>query len=195
MWVIGPGTGFPAATCRCSPILADRTLGTSGARLDARLLLYGHATFINGEMIVMAQELVVKERVRQYLTDLLGSVEVDNDGDFHFQMKSTRVFVGVTAWGDDETVVRITAPVLLGAPASPELFRYVATHADDYVFGHLCAEEGDEGVIVLLAHRLLGDTLDPPELKNAVGGIAVTANNLDDDLVDLFGGSVFHPDA
>jgi hypothetical protein len=139
------------------------------------------------------QLLVFKDKVQRYLTNLVGTVEVTADGRFTFHDGSTQVFVTCSMWAQDKTVASIMAPILLGVPATPELFEYIATNASRYLFGHLSALRDDDGTIgVLLTHELLGDFLDPDELKIAVGSVALTANDLDDEMKARFGGKRFH---
>lgn len=139
-----------------------------------------------------ANVLEVKDRVQRLLVDFVGPVQVDSDGDFTFRMGSARVFIRVVPHGRDaqNTVVSIMSPTNLRVPPSPELFRYVATTG--YVFGDLMAIEREDGVYVHLSHNLLGDFLDPDELKWAVGAVASTADDVDDEIHDKFGGSRFH---
>lgn len=135
--------------------------------------------------------LELRERVRYILTEALGSVEVDRDGDFSFPYESTRVFIGVRPFGSDGSVIVIDAPLVFGATAGPELYEWVALHANDYVLGHLGCELRDDGALVLFSHRLLGDFMDPQELMQAVAAVAGTANRLDEEVMVLFGGERF----
>ena len=133
-----------------------------------------------------------RDRVRYILTDLLGTVEVDRDGEFSFRHDSARIFVGVRPF-DEGTVVEVRAYTNIGVPPSPELFEYVALNANAYVFGHLGAFEDGEGeIVVIFSHRLLGDYLDPEELKVAVAAVASTADEVDDEIQERFGGRLFH---
>jgi hypothetical protein len=139
--------------------------------------------------------LLLKDKVQRYLADLIGSVELIPDGAYSFQTGSARVFVRCTPWGSDSTIVSVTCPILFECPASPELYEQIATHADDYLFGHLSATVQDDGtVMVMFTHTLLGDFLDPEELKHAVGALVTTADQLDDELQARFGGKRFHDD-
>jgi hypothetical protein len=141
------------------------------------------------------QLLLLKDKVQRYLADLVGSVQLTPDGAFTFQLGSTRVFVICQARTPEMTTVKIVAPVLIGCAASPELFEHIALHADDYMFGHLSAERAEDGTIgVYFTHILLGDFLDPEELKGAVGRVATTADEIDDELKTRFGGRRFHDD-
>ena len=134
--------------------------------------------------------LELRERVRYVLTDKLGSVEVDRDGDFSFPFESTRVFISVRPFGAG-AVIAIDAPVVFGAEPGPDLYEWVATHANDYVIGHLGCELQEEGALVLVSHRLFGQFLNPEELLAAVAAVAATADKLDDELKARFGGERF----
>jgi hypothetical protein len=133
----------------------------------------------------------MRDRVRYILTDLLGPVEVDRDGEFSFRHDSARIFVGVRPF-DEGTVVEVRAYTNIGVPPSPELYEYLALNANAYVFGHLGAFEDEGGMVVIFSHRLLGDYLDPEELKVAVAAVASTADEIDDEIRDRFGGRLFH---
>jgi hypothetical protein len=135
----------------------------------------------------------VKEKVQRYLLEVLNRVEVDRDGDFTFRQGSARMFISVASLGETSTAVRIVAPIINDAPASPELFRYIATDGS-YRFGHLTCEEKDGKLSILFVHSLLGDFLDPDELKLAVFLMARTADELDDQIKTKFGGRTFHED-
>ena len=145
----------------------------------------------------MSSVLNVKDKVQRYLLDLGVRPEVTEDGGWTFRNGSARVFVRVREQqlGDDSsrTLVDLSAPVLFGVSPTPELWEYVALNADNWIFGHLWAAKDDDGnVTLILSHRLLGDFLDPEELKSAVAGLAITAEEVDDKLAEQFGGRRFH---
>lgn len=139
----------------------------------------------------MASVAATRDRVQGMLTDLLGTVEIDSEGDFTFRNESARLFLRVVPWGEGESVLSIRAFTNMGVPSSPELFRFVAMH-DKYVFGHLSATEEDGEVTVSFDETLLGDFLDPKELETAVFAIALGANDVDDEIKSRFGGRTFH---
>jgi len=136
-----------------------------------------------------------RERVQSYLTSIFGRVEVDAGGLFTFQSGSTRVFVGVVPHPSNlATVVRVFAIMVSGAKLSPELYEYVARGTDRWVFGHVVVHLDDEGTgRIVFITSLLGDFLDQQELTYAVAAVAQAADEMDDELVALFGGTVFHP--
>lgn len=140
----------------------------------------------------------LREQVRQILTGAFGNVSVDGDGDYSIRNESARIFIRCYEQqlsGDStRTLVLVWSIVLSDVPPSPELFRHIATLGSDYVFGHLHCREHEGSVMVNMSHKLLGDYLDSEELIATVVGIAVTANELDEELQGRFGGSRFHED-
>ena len=137
------------------------------------------------------QVAIVKEKVQRFLLEVLNTVAIDRDGDFTFREGSTRLFISVQPFGEASASVRIVAPIISEAPASPELFKFIATDGS-YKFGHLTCQEKGGKVSILFNHTLLGDFLDPDELKLAVFLMARTADELDDEIVKKFGGRTFH---
>lgn len=130
----------------------------------------------------------VRDRVQRMLARLLGGVQVGADGEFSFPFETTRVFVRVDPWQDQWTVVSVYAITNLGVPPSPELYKFLATE-DRWWFGHVSAAEEEDGtLLVTFRHTLLGDFLDPEELRIAVGTVAVTADEIDDEIRNRFGG-------
>jgi hypothetical protein len=138
--------------------------------------------------------LVLKDKVQRFVTNAFGTVQIAPNGMLTLQTGSARVFVECRAWGDTgKSLVQVRAPVLHECPASPELYQHIATHADDFLFGHLSAQAEEGGnVTVWFTHTLLGDYLDPEEITVAVGGVAATADKIDDELKTRFGGKRFH---
>lgn len=144
----------------------------------------------------MADVELTKRKVEAYLANLAPSVTIDESGAYSARSGSSRVFVRVVPHPDGEsTMVYVFAPLVEGATLSPELYEYVATDAST-VFGTLLVIKDDESTGgIILRHSLLGDFLDAAELEYAVGGIAASADELDNDLAARFGGEVFHPEA
>lgn len=136
--------------------------------------------------------LQTKEKVQRFLTDLVERVGIDKDGDFHFRHGSAHIFVRVSEWHDEETLVRVWAPMNIGITPTPEFYRYIALEGSNYLFGRLDAIEEEGKVNVYFAHMLLGTYLDPEELKSVAAVVAKTADELDNTIKERFGGSVFH---
>lgn len=134
-----------------------------------------------------------RAKVQRYLTQNFTDVNVDKEGDYSLRHGSSRLFVKTrTRDTADFTWVTLEVPLLFEVPDTPAVFEYVALHADDYIFGHLSAYRGEKGITVYFTHSLLGDYLDEDELERAVGLMLSVANDLDNELMDKFGGTVFH---
>jgi hypothetical protein len=139
-----------------------------------------------------------RDRVHTYLSAMqLNGVEMTPEGGWTFRVESTRVFISTAEQaaqgGDTRTLVNISAPVVMDARLSPDLYEYVALHADDYLFGHLHVAPTESGQgHLLMSHTLLGDHLDEPEFRDALVGLAGTAETLDDQLAPRFGGHRIH---
>lgn len=127
-------------------------------------------------------------QVRRFLEASFADIETEPDGTWTFPQGSTRVSVKVDH-GDGHSVVSVWAYTNYRVPNSPELFQYIATHADTFRFGHLGAHENGDGTVdVVFSCRILGDSLDEDELEAAVQSVATTADDLDDTIRDDFGG-------
>jgi hypothetical protein len=138
--------------------------------------------------------LVVRDKVQRYLMDdFLTHVELDGEY-FTARYGSARIFIKVVPWNDDQTIVNLIVPLLLEVPHSQDLYKHVALHAGDYIFGTLNVVDRETHCDVNFSHSLLGDFLDPDELKSAVGGMLSSAEDLDDELQAIFGGTKFHED-
>jgi hypothetical protein len=138
--------------------------------------------------------MAVRAKLQQYMTTIFKSVTIDSDGDFSAREGSARLFAGARSVGDDgHVVINIFTPLLIDVQESPELYRYIAYHSDDYIFGHLSMSRGNDGKLrIFISHRLLGDYLDEAELGYAFVWMLNTADELDDKLQAQFGGSRFH---
>lgn len=146
----------------------------------------------------MADESTVpqaKQKVHDTLEGSFDDVVFNDDGTASFRYGSARVFVSVEPFDEDSSVVLLKAPVVSGATVSPELYEYVATGADDTEFGHLTVSVEPDGTATInFSHTLLGDYLDDMELRVAAVAVAFTADALDEQLVERFGGRRFHND-
>ena len=145
----------------------------------------------------MANLAVIKSKVQDILAAKF-TVQLTDRGGFTLRHESARMFVDLKqrpGEPDSAVYVGFLCPVLFGLEPSPALFEYVALHADDFMFGHLSAHKADDGTITLFfSHNILGDFLDEDELMDAVIKVLGTANDLDDELQQKFGGNRFHED-
>jgi hypothetical protein len=132
----------------------------------------------------------VRTRVRRLLTDRLGTVTVDRAGDAVIEHGTVRVFVSVNDAPDgNHTIITVNSVTNWDLEPDPGLFRYVATRSNDIAFGTLSVvERRDRKCNVNLHYAMLGDTVDPDDLLNAVSAVATVADEVDDEVVRRFGG-------
>jgi hypothetical protein len=133
--------------------------------------------------------------VEAFLAASVQGFHVSDSGVMSFPMGSTRVFVEVRDWRDPAGVVTVYSITNKSVPRSSDLFEYLASHSDDFVFGRLAAwlpDEEPNSAWIVFRHTLLGSTMDPDELRNAIMAVAVTADQLDDTIKERFGGLLFH---
>ncbi len=137
-------------------------------------------------------------KVQRLLTGPM-NLRIDLQGDtigVRFTDASTQIHIRVLDWGKNKdgeprTLVRVSAPILRSVPPSPALFEYLARELPRFYFGSVAVwdDEEDKGKLALtLGHTLLGDYLDEEELKAALFGILGSADDLDDQLKQRFGG-------
>jgi hypothetical protein len=143
----------------------------------------------------MGNKLVVQAKVQQFLTSIYGTATIDSDGDFTVRRGSARGFLRVIGPEDNSdrpVFVSIFVPVLRGAIETPELHKWIAYQGND-VYGRYSLSESDDGTVdLMLTHVLLGDYLDEAEVGYAVGWIMQTADEVDEELQQKFGGRRFH---
>lgn len=132
----------------------------------------------------------VRQKVEQLLLDKDIKLQVSKDS-ISIPYESTRVFVLISPFGDDHSVVNLRGVVGIDVPISDELKCWVADKSAAFLFGHPAYFEMDGKAVVEFRHNLLADFLDPDELLTAVACVANTANDLDDEVHEKFGGRRF----
>lgn len=113
-----------------------------------------------------------------------------------FSDASTQVHIRIIDWGKNKdgeprSLVRLSAPILRGVQPAPALYEWLAREAPRNWFGNIAVwdDEESKGMLALtFGHTLLGDYLDEEELRAALYAILGTADELDDQLQQKFGG-------
>jgi hypothetical protein len=137
-------------------------------------------------------------RVQRLLTGPMG-LRIQLQGDtisVAFTGSSTQVYIRIIDWGtnpdgEPRSLVRISAPRLRGVKPTPALYEYLAREAPQMWFGNIAVWDDTDtpGTVSLtLGHTLLGDFLDEEELKAAMFNVLGSADDLDDQLQNRFGG-------
>jgi len=155
----------------------------------------------------MSDKDIVHGKVSRYLKEIFPKATERDDKSFTVPFESTRIWISIEdanipksektkAWhlkhDIPHVLVKVWATILVQAPRSPGLFKWVATEGQDWMLGGTRVVLGEDGDCTLLfVHSLAGETLDPGEFKNAVMAVATTANHLDDIAQEKFGGKRF----
>ena len=155
----------------------------------------------------MSNKEIVRGKVKRYLQEIFPSTRENSQGQFTVSFESTRIWISIEdgqipklkktkdyhlKHDIPQVLVKVWATILVGAPRSPGLFKWVATEGQDWMFGGTRVVLGDDGECTLLfVYNMSGETLDPGEFKNGVLAVATTANHLDDIAQEKFGGKRF----
>lgn len=132
---------------------------------------------------------VTQHRVQRMLTEVFGPVKLLQSGGMLITYESAAVIVEVHEFLE-HTVVKAFAPMLREVPLTDELCRWVAVDGQNRWFARarLYVDDDARTCSVAIEADVLGDTIDPDELKVAVTSVLVAANELDDELQQRFGG-------
>ena len=131
----------------------------------------------------------LKEKVQRILA-ANWRVELTENG-FYVRGESTGCVITcyeVEETENEWTYVRFSSLILIDVPITDEFLRYVASSI--LRFGGLFvvfSESGDTGTLIL-SHTILGNYLDTEELNIALSSVFFTADDLDDELQQRFGG-------
>lgn len=137
----------------------------------------------------------IQPKVLQWLREMFNGVEEQDGGSIFVPgFGSTALFVYVQDVFENQHVrVLIDAPILIGVPVTKDLYEYIGYRSNDFVFGSfaLVHSQGEKTGILVFRQTLLADALDKVELELASQVVAITADDLDNDLTVRFGGRTF----
>jgi Putative bacterial sensory transduction regulator len=129
----------------------------------------------------------MREVIEPVLTDLLGGPpERDDDGDYVVAHDSARVFVSPQALPGRPAIVGVFAITNVGVNATSELGAFLAEVNFRLIFGRFSIDI--ENRAVWLTENLLGEHLDPADLRLIVEAVAETADAYDQRIAERWGG-------
>jgi Putative bacterial sensory transduction regulator len=139
----------------------------------------------------MADIDAVVERTHQLLSQLLGNVgQPDEHRAWQFTRGSATIIVAVIQDDDtDESAVWVASPVANGVQKDPELLDTLNTMNFSMKFAVAYWQDGT----VYVSTRLVGETLDYPELRKALSVVGEWADGVDDAIVQRFGSGQAQP--
>lgn len=128
-------------------------------------------------------------QVRDHLSSF-DDVTVNDDGSATLLWGSARVDITVEVFDEDQSVVQVKATCVTGATPSPDLYEHVATSSVD--LGHYSVVPESGGTVgIAISHGLIGEFLNPAELRMTIVAVANEADTTDDALAARFGGTVY----
>src|SRR5215216_751286 len=130
------------------------------------------------------------EKTRDFLHTLFGEVNVKMmDDTFLLQEGSTFVYIRTFPIGEKKSGVEIFSYVVVDMDVTEDLMRYLLTYNLRLMLGAFGLSLSEDGKgTVLLTHTILGDSMDREELYASVSAIARVTDDLDDQIVTVFGG-------
>jgi hypothetical protein len=133
---------------------------------------------------------IVRERIQKIVTEQFGAApEQDSDGDYVLPVGDVHVMVAPRAPLGGPVVVRIFAVTTVDVTVSPELGLFLARLNFGLMFGRFALDA--EHRAIWFDETLLGDHFHDEELRFAIGVVASTADQWDDRLKQMFGGSTY----
>jgi len=157
-----------------------------GEKSDVPLNVIHGTRRIQHEAEIKSEE--INTHIEQVLTDLIEEKpERDEDGDFRFPLGDVTVMVGTRIGPDGLVMVKIFAITNVDVTISPELGLFLARLNFGLMFGRFALNT--ERRSIWFDETLLGDHFSDEELRFAVRIVATTADEWDDRLKGMFGGS------
>jgi hypothetical protein len=135
----------------------------------------------------------VRELIEGRLSSMFEAYVCDENSNYVLGMDSARIFV-VPTWLDDDgddgpTVIRLFAITNLDVPITADLTKYLLAANLDFVFGSFALDP--EAGAVWFVHNLLGDHTAPEELEASLAAVAQTADRVDNEIKERFGGRLY----
>ncbi len=138
----------------------------------------------------------VRSKAQRILTNKLGRVEVDRDGDFIVKFNSAVALIMVLPGFNDGALIQIECPLVQNVTITDDLCRWVAVEGQMYKLGSCrlrLNEDGKTGM-VLFRYAMTADDLDESELMHGVYATISSADDLGNQLQEQFGGEIFGQD-
>lgn len=136
-----------------------------------------------------------RANVHQMFSKFIDDLHISDDGSVIFRHDSAICIIHVIEWNSEvegrNTIVALNASVVSGVKRSKPLYEWIALSNDEFIFGHLVVRESTDKSLanIWFTHNLLGDYLDEAELMTATVALLKTADQLDDEVMHMFGGT------
>jgi len=146
----------------------------------------------------MADLAAIKNNVRNMLIAEFGNASENENGNFYIRHNSAMAFISIGDWqhGDENVgVVSVFSIVVAGLKEiNKDLAVELTTNLSRFFSTWFFFQRDDGLYNLILKSDMIGATLDQPELATAVYMVALAADELDDQIVAKYGGSVYVTD-
>lgn len=133
---------------------------------------------------------IARTRIEAIVTEILGrSPEQDKDNDYVLPIGEVHVMVAPRAAQDGQVMIRIFAITNVGIGVTPELGLFLARLNFGLMFGRFALDVAHQSI--WFDESLLGEEFREEELRFAVRIVASTADEWDNRLKQMFGGSTY----
>jgi hypothetical protein len=128
------------------------------------------------------------ERVKPWVEQVFGergAIPRDDIPLWYIPMGSAIAQLIISPWGDDDATVGCRAYVVTGARLSQDLMHFLLRANDTMRFGAFGLDQDDD---IYFEYRVVGSTIDKPEVKAVALAVAGTADEYDDKIISRWGG-------
>lgn len=129
------------------------------------------------------------EKIKPWMTELFGSfVRLREDVPVFIvdlPGNSALITVAVYPWSNDDAVITAHSWVLTGVDLKPDLMKFLLQTNNRVRFGAFGTDDSDN---IFFSHTIVGSTSDKEEIKASVFAVLSTADNMDDQIRDKWGG-------
>ncbi|BAC90423.1 gll2482 [Gloeobacter violaceus PCC 7421] len=129
----------------------------------------------------------VFDKILPWVYEIFGEKAVNVHEDkplIRISFGSAFVVANVYPWRED-AVINVRSYVVTNVEMGAELMRFLLRENDDMRFGAFGIDEEND---IFFEYAIVGSTCDMPELKAAVGAVAFSADEYDDQIVARWGG-------
>lgn len=110
---------------------------------------------------------------------------IPDDPGFIVNEGSAQIMARVLPWGDDRAIFHAWSWVVTDIEYTAELGKWLLRKNVDFRFGALGIDDDDD---IIFSQTVVADTLDKEELRATVFAVMGSADELDDEIVQRWGG-------
>ena len=166
------------------PLLTEVFQAGPELRLD---LVHGNHRAAHEARRLLAE---LRERIERVLEDEMGGAPAqDGEGDYLLPIADVQVVVAPRILPNGPAVVRVFAVTNVNVNVTPELGLFLARMNFNFMFGRFALDSDNRTIV--FDEALLGNPLNEEALRFSIRVVAQTADEWDDRLKQMFGGSTY----